>query len=87
MYMQAKVLSFHNVFLRNGLRKGALKMGGVINSGDIIVCLIYVLLFYVLLRLHQYILAVYAIDYNIQMYIVADMLLNDCIEYMMCSVI
>ena len=41
----------------------------------------------VLLRLHQYILAVYAIDYDIQMYIVADMLLNDCIEYMMCSVI
>ena len=39
-----------------------------------------------LLRL-QYILAVYAIDYDIQMYIVADMLLNDCIEYMMCSVI
>ena len=40
----------------------------------------------VLLRL-QYILAVYAIDYDKQMYIVADMLLNDCIEYMMCSVI
>ena len=46
MYMQAKVMSFHNVFLRNGLRKGALKMGGVINSGDVIVCLIYVLMFY-----------------------------------------